>query len=75
MRYLTLCLCLAATPVWAWEFTPRPICTLSQEKDRSGVVVTYDPRVPEYAISLRRAEPWPREAIFSIRFEGGRGLT
>ncbi|MEO1532112.1 MAG: hypothetical protein AAFU72_08085 [Pseudomonadota bacterium] len=39
------------------------------------MTVTYDPRVPEYAIALRRDVPWPKDALFAIRFDGPRGLT
>lgn len=75
MRILIACFCLVASPVWAWDFTPRPICTLSWENGDSSVVVTYDPRGAEYAITLRRAMPWPEAPSFAIRFEGARGLT
>lgn len=75
MRSVLLWLCLASSPAMAWEFTPNPICTLSQETDESSVRVTYDPRVPEYAITLKRDVPWPQEPVFAIRFDGPRGLT
>lgn len=75
MRWFLICACLGASPVWAWEFTPNPICTLSREADGSSIVVTYDPRTSEYAIALTRASPWPRDPAFAIRFEGLRGLT
>ena len=75
MKSLAACLCVLASPAWAWEFTPDPICTLSREAEGSTVVVTYDPRVPEYAIVLRRAVPWPQAPSFTIRFDGARGLT
>jgi hypothetical protein len=75
MRTLITCLCLVASPGWAWDFTPTPICTLSWENEDSSVVVTYDPRGPEYAITLRRAMPWPQEPIFAIQFQGAQGLT
>ena len=75
MRTLIVCLCLVASPGSAWEFTPEPICTLSWEDDQSSVVVTYDPRGPEYAITLRRPMPWPQAPIFAIRFQGALGLT
>jgi hypothetical protein len=75
MRILIACLCLVAAPVSAWEFTPEPICTLSWENENASVVVTYDPQRSEYAITLRRAAPWPREPVFAIRFDGPRGLS
>jgi hypothetical protein len=70
-----LSLCVLASPAWAWEFTPDPICTLSREAEGASVVVTYDPRVPEYAITLRRTVPWPLAPNFAIRFDGPRGFT
>ena len=75
MRALIACLFLVASPGWAWDFTPEPICALSREDEHSSVVVTYDPRGPEYAITLRRSTQWPQEPIFAIRFQGARGLT
>ncbi|MEM6677128.1 MAG: hypothetical protein AAF675_04560 [Pseudomonadota bacterium] len=75
MRWFLAFLSLAASPAGAWEFTPNPICTLAQASEVSSVTVTYDPRVPEYAIALRRTVPWPKDAVFAIRFEGPRGLT
>ncbi|MEM1343583.1 MAG: hypothetical protein AAGI34_03255 [Pseudomonadota bacterium] len=75
MRWLSVLLCLAVSPAWAWEFTPSPICTLSHDWEASSVRVTYDPRVPEYAIALKRAVPWPEDGAFTIRFEGPQGLT
>lgn len=75
MRTILACLCLVASPAWAWQFTPDPICTLSREAADNSVVVTYDPRGPEYAITVRRAAPWPSAPVFAIRFEGARGLT
>lgn len=75
MRILIACLCLFASTGLAWDFTPKPVCTLSWESNESSVVVTYYPDVAEYAITLRRAAPWPDEPIFAIRFEGARGLA
>lgn len=40
-----------------------------------SVTVTYDPTIREYAIHLSREEGWPDASVFSIRFEGARGLT
>lgn len=75
MRWFLICLCLVPSPVWAWVFTPNPICTLSHESDGLSVIVTFDPRAREYAITLKGAAPWPNDTVFSIRFEGLRGLT
>lgn len=77
MRAFVLALtCLtAATPVAAWEFTPAPICTLFHQGTDMAVMVTYDPGVREYAIHLSREGGWPDAGVFSMRFEGPRGLT
>jgi hypothetical protein len=63
-------------PAGAWEFTPQPVCTLSHETDRARVVVTHDPSLSEpYAIAVTGAAPWPDVPVFSMRFDGPRGLT
>jgi len=73
-RFAALLVCLAG-PAGAWEFTPLPVCTLSEDGP-VPVVVTYDPRQAEpYAITVTAGEPWPEAAIFALRFEGPRGLT
>lgn len=40
-----------------------------------SVSVTFDPTISEYAINLSREPGWPDADVFSIRFEGERGLT
>ena len=40
-----------------------------------SVSVTFDPSSSEYAINLSREPGWPEGDVFSIRFEGQRGLT
>jgi len=75
MRFLIAFLCLAASPASAWDFTPAPVCTLFLEREDFSVVVTYDAGAGEYAIVLRRIDPWPTDPVFAIRFEGPRGLT
>ncbi|MCI5109980.1 MAG: excinuclease ABC subunit B [Marivita sp.] len=66
---------LAPLPAAAWEFTPAPICTLFHQDADVAVMVTYDPASGEYAIHLSREGGWPNAAVFSMRFEGPRGLT
>jgi len=74
--WMSLALCLTASHVVAWEFAETDICTLRHEAEAVEVVVTYDPRVPEYAITLTLAEGvWPEAAVFAIVFEGGWPLT
>jgi hypothetical protein len=71
--------CIAASPAlvapaFAWEFSPAPICTLSYA-EAAQVEVTYDARLPEYAIHITSPEGWVDAPVFSLRFEGPRGGT
>ncbi|MEX0956565.1 MAG: hypothetical protein WDZ83_15310 [Rhizobiaceae bacterium] len=76
MRFAAAFLSLLATPAAAWEFTPMPVCTLSNDTDTGRVVVTYDPRLTEpYEISVTGTAPWPDAPVFSMRFDGQRGLV
>lgn len=68
-------LCASAAPALAWEFTQDTLCRLTHENAAVDVEVTYDPANPEYAIHLRRAEPWPVSPVFAIVFEGVRPLS
>lgn len=71
--FSALSLMALSAPVSAWEFHAIPICTLQSETEEVQVEVTYDPRVPEYAINLTlRDATWPSAAAFGIRFEGSR---
>lgn len=72
---VALALLVAPLPAMAWEFTPVPICTLFHQDPEVAVMVTYDPDGGEYAIHLSREGGWPDAAVFSMRFEGPRGLT
>ncbi|WP_425038086.1 excinuclease ABC subunit B [Primorskyibacter sp. S187A] len=73
MRYLALLAGLMAGPAAAWDFSPEPICTLRLEGP-VAVEVTYDARLPEYAIHITRPGGWPEGPVFALRFEGPRGL-
>lgn len=76
MIRLALMIFLLGSSVQAWQFTPRPICTLSHETAEARLAVTFDPGQPEpYAIAITTAEAWQNTDAFSIRFEGVRGLT
>lgn len=67
---------LVAGQAAAWEFTDRPVCTLSHETPEMSVVVTFDPAIPEYAIALTLAEGvWPVTPVFAIVFDGGWPIT
>jgi len=67
-----LSLLLLATPAPAWEFLPTPICTLTHSAGGVDIFVTYDASLPEYTITVTRAEPWPVGAVFVLGFEGNR---
>jgi len=71
----TLALVLTPLPAVAWDFTPVPICTLFHQDADVAVMVTYNPADGEYAIQLSREGGWPEASVFSMRFEGPRGLT
>ncbi len=75
MRGLIFALCCFSTSASAWEFSPTPICTLFHQGTDMSVSVTFDPDISEYAIHLSREPGWPEGDVFSIRFEGPRGLT
>ena len=76
MRILISALILLTTPAYAWEFTAAPICTLSHTTAEVEVRVTYDPRVPIYAIKLtRRDTAWRPSPTFALQFDGPRALT
>ena len=69
-------LCLVASPLYAWDFSSSPVCTLSHETPDASVTVTWDPRQPEpYAIAVTRTEPWPGAPVFAMRFDGVRSNT
>jgi hypothetical protein len=72
---LALLLCLPL-PAAAWEARIGTVCELTHAEERGTVLVTYDPRISEYAITVvRAAGPWPEGPIFVIRFDGPRTLT
>jgi hypothetical protein len=59
------------TAASAWEAgVDGPLCTLEHAGDGAEVRLTYDPSLPLYSISIRRAEPWPEGPVFAMRFEG-----
>ncbi|PWJ22262.1 excinuclease ABC subunit B [Jannaschia seohaensis] len=75
MRWIAALL-LIPGPALAWEFSPLPVCTLRHAGEAAEVVVTYDPSLPEYAISVTLAEgTWPAAPLFAIAFQGGAALT
>lgn len=71
MRLILMC-CVFASPAYAWDFTPTPICTLSHAEAAADVQVTYDHSTSLYAIAVTSADGWPNAPAFSIRFDGAR---
>ncbi len=69
-----LLLALTATPVLAWEFSPRDVCELRHKEAAADVLITYDPGAREYAIAVTLNRPWLPGSVFSIRFDGPRGM-
>jgi hypothetical protein len=76
MRVL-LPILLLTSPAQAWDFTPTPVCTITEDTADLSIRVTYDPSQPEaYAISLTRPnDPWPVTDSFGLRFDGPAALT
>ena len=75
MRFALAFLLLVTMPAAAWEFTPLPVCTLFDDTDMRRVVVTHDPRLTQpYEITVTGTTPWPESPVFSMRFDGPRGL-
>ncbi|KPP89591.1 MAG: Hemagglutinin esterase [Rhodobacteraceae bacterium HLUCCA08] len=75
IAFLVTCATLPL-PALAWEFSPEPICTLSQAAGTGQVTVTFDPALPEYGIAITLAEgAWDQAPVFAIVFEGARPLT
>ncbi len=66
---------LTAAPALAWEANSGRVCELNHAGEDAEVRVTYDPAVAEYAIAITPDRPWDPGRIFSIRFDGPRGLT
>jgi hypothetical protein len=74
---LPLALILAASPAAAWQAgTDGALCTLTHSEPAAGeVLLTHDPALPLYAITITRAEPWPVAPVFEIAFLGGAELS
>ncbi|QMU58599.1 MAG: hypothetical protein GKR98_10585 [Boseongicola sp.] len=74
---LAALVCLLATPATAWDFSPKPVCTLSNDDGETSVRVTHDPRLDlPYAIQItRQTDTWTQSPVFALRFDGPRSLT
>jgi len=62
MLRLTACALLLASPAAAWEFTPTPVCTLSQT-GAVDIVLTYDPMLPEYTLTITTWHQRPHASV------------
>ncbi|MHA1553775.1 MAG: excinuclease ABC subunit B [Alphaproteobacteria bacterium] len=74
LRVLAVLL-LSAAPALAWEAGSGRVCELTHQGEAARVSVTYDPAIGEYAIAITPERPWSPGPIFTIRFDGPRGLT
>lgn len=75
MRLIIL-IALLPTFAAAWEFTPHPICKLSNASDTASVEITFDPVISEYRMTIGLADKsWAASERFGITFRGERPLT
>lgn len=64
---------LLGSPALAWDFSPDPICRISEKQDLVEINLTFDHASGVYAIAFTKLEaPWDQGQQFSIRFEGPR---
>ncbi len=77
MRLFLLLLGLTAPlPATAWDFTPDPICTLHDTAPEAKTVITYDPGLGLYTLTVTRTEGvWTPSGTFAMAFSGGTALT
>jgi hypothetical protein len=76
MIRLASALVFAASQASAWQFTPIPVCTLSHETAEASLAITFDPGQTEpYAMTITVARAWHDTDVFSLRFDGARGMT
>jgi hypothetical protein len=72
MHKLTLALTLLTSPAFAWDFTSGAVCTLSDATDTAEIVLTYDPALPRYTLSITTDAAWPVDGTFSMTFANTR---
>lgn len=72
MRCL-IALLLLASPAAAWEFSPSPVCTLTD--DTGTLTVTYDASLPEYSVTITLPDAtWSEDPTFAMNFAGPRPI-
>ncbi len=64
---------LFVSPAYAWDFIPDMPCKLQHESAQGDVLLTYDPTLPLYSITITRPTPWPDAPSFAMRFDGPQG--
>ncbi len=73
---LALALTLFAFPAAAWEFSPAPICTLTETTAEGTLTITYDASLPEYTITITLPDAtWPAAPGFAMGFAGDRPIS
>ncbi len=50
----------------AWEFTPDPICTVTDASSDTHLEMKYDGVI--YRLTLTHPDGWPTEDVFTMRF-------
>lgn len=72
---LMIALCVFASPLAAWEFSPTPICTLDHQGAEGQLTITYEPALPQYRLTITLADQtWPAAPVFGMAFAGGREI-
>ncbi|MEM9580735.1 MAG: excinuclease ABC subunit B, partial [Pseudomonadota bacterium] len=53
-------------PARAWEFSPSPVCRVSDASSPTVVEMTFDGQL--YTLTLTHPDGWPAADVFSIQF-------
>ena len=76
MKHLPLALVVLASPATAWEFSPSPICTLTDTSTDGTITVTYDASLPEYSVTITLPDgTWSVDPAFAMNFAGNRPIS
>lgn len=67
-----LTMILFASPALAWDFTSGQICTLSDATDTAEIILTFDPALPRYTLSVTADTAWPTGGTFMMTFANTR---
>lgn len=71
-RPTTLALTFLTTPAFAWDFTAGAVCTLSDSTDTAEIILTFDPALPRYTLSVTADTAWPTGGTFVMAFANTR---